>query len=83
MLGPKVLLLDEPTRGIDVGARAEIYQLIRDLAKQGMAVLLASSDLPELLNLSHRVFVLTQGRLSAEFKASEVSAEAVMLAATS
>jgi D-xylose transport system ATP-binding protein len=82
MVGPKVLLLDEPTRGIDVGARAEIYTLIRGLAAQGMAVVLASSDLPELLALSHRIVVLSQGRQSAELSFKEFSPEAVMHAAT-
>jgi D-xylose transport system ATP-binding protein len=82
LLGPKVLLLDEPTRGIDVGARAEIYQVVRSLAAQGMAVLLASSDMSELLALSHRILVLSQGRLSAELAPSEFSQEAVMRAAT-
>ncbi len=58
---PRLLLLDEPTRGIDVGARAEIYELIRALVEQGMGVLLASSDLPEVLGLCHRVIVLREG----------------------
>ena len=57
-----MLLLDEPTRGIDVGAKAEIYQLIAELAAAGLAVVLVSSDLPELLGMSHRVLVLSQGR---------------------
>ncbi|MES2202562.1 MAG: sugar ABC transporter ATP-binding protein [candidate division FCPU426 bacterium] len=83
LTGPKVLLLDEPTRGIDVGARAEIYRLIRDLAAGGLAVILASSDLPELLALSHRILVLSEGRLSAELGPSQFSPEAVMHAATS
>lgn len=59
---PRLLLLDEPTRGVDVGARAEIYGLIRDLSAQGCAVLLATSDLPEMLGLSDRILVLHQGR---------------------
>jgi D-xylose transport system ATP-binding protein len=82
LVGPKVLLLDEPTRGIDVGARAEIYALIRGLAAQGMAVILASSDLPELLALSHRIVVLSQGRQSAQLAFKDFSPEAVMHAAT-
>lgn len=62
----KVLLLDEPTRGVDVGARGEIYTIIRDLAKSGMAVLLASSDTPELIGLSHRVLVIRDGQITGE-----------------
>ena len=79
---PRVLLLDEPTRGIDVGAKAEIYELIATLAGRGLGVLLVSSDLPELLGLSHRLLVLSQGRLTAEL-AADASPEAVMSAATS
>lgn len=78
MAGSKVLLLDEPTRGVDVGAKAEIHRLIRALAAQGLAVLMASSDLPELLSLSHRVLVLAQGRVKAELKRAEFSQENVM-----
>ncbi len=59
---PKVVILDEPTRGIDVGARAAIYEIVADLARQGMAVIVVSSDLDEVLGLSHRVMVLSRGR---------------------
>lgn len=62
--GPKAILLDEPTRGVDVGAKADLYRLIRELAGQGVAVLLASSDLPELLGLADRIAVLHEGRLT-------------------
>ena len=58
---PKVVILDEPTRGIDVGARAAIYEIIADLARRGMAVIIVSSDLDEVLGLSHRVMVLSRG----------------------
>jgi ABC-type sugar transport system ATPase subunit len=61
---PRLLLLDEPTRGVDIGARAEIYGLIRDLTARGTAVLLSSTDLPELLGLSDRILILHQGRQS-------------------
>ena len=77
-----VLLLDEPTRGIDVGARAEIYALINDLVARGLGVLLVSSDLPELLGLSHRVLVLSQGRPTALLEGEAMTAAAVMQAAT-
>jgi D-xylose transport system ATP-binding protein len=79
---PRVLLLDEPTRGVDVGARAEIYDLVGSLARDGVAVVMASSDLPELLGLSHRVIVLSEGRCTAVFGPGEATPEAVMAAAT-
>jgi ribose transport system ATP-binding protein len=79
---PKVLLLDEPTRGVDVGARSEIYALIDELAEQGVAVLLISSDLEEVLGVSGRVLVLHQGRLAGELARHELSEEAVMHLAT-
>jgi ribose transport system ATP-binding protein len=61
-----VLLLDEPTRGVDVGARSEIYRIITDFAAQGMAVVMASSDLPEVVGLSHRAFVMRDGTFVGE-----------------
>jgi len=79
---PRVLLLDEPTRGIDVGARAEIYRLIGELITRGLAVVLVSSDLPELLGLSHRVVVLNRGRIAATLEGEHATPEAVMAAAT-
>jgi D-xylose transport system ATP-binding protein len=82
MLGPGILLLDEPTRGIDVGAKAEIHRLIRELAAKGIAVLLASSDLPELLELSDRIFVLSQGKFAGQLEGKGMTPEAVMHAAT-
>jgi len=78
---PKVLLLDEPTRGIDVGAKAEIYGLIGVLAARGVGIILVSSDLPELLGLSHRLLVLNQGRPTASFHHSEAEPEKVLAAA--
>jgi D-xylose transport system ATP-binding protein len=78
---PKVLLLDEPTRGIDVGAKAEIYGLIGALAARGVGIILVSSDLPELLGLSHRLLVLNQGRPTASFHHSEAEPEKVLAAA--
>lgn len=78
---PRLLLLDEPTRGIDVGARAEIYELIRTLVERGMGVLLASSDLPEVLGLCHRVIVLRQGRRTGAWSCDEATPERVMAAA--
>lgn len=78
----RVLLLDEPTRGIDVGARAEIYALVNELVGRGLGVLLVSSDLPELLGLSHRLLVLSLGRRTALLEGAEMTAAAVMGAAT-
>jgi D-xylose transport system ATP-binding protein len=82
MARPRVLFLDEPTRGIDIGAKAEVYGLMAALASQGMGVVLVSSDLPELLGMSHRVLVLSQGRQTAMLEGSAVTPEGVMAAAT-
>ena len=79
---PKVLLLDEPTRGIDVGAKQEIYAEIDELARSGLAVVLVSSELPEVLGLSDRVIVMHQGRVTGEFPVDEATPELVMACAT-
>ncbi|MFL4904260.1 sugar ABC transporter ATP-binding protein [Streptomyces sp. MMS24-I2-30] len=79
----KVLILDEPTRGIDVGAKVEIYQLINELTAQGAAVLMISSDLPEVLGMSDRVLVMAQGRIAGELAAGEATQDAVMALAVS
>ena len=81
-LKPKVLLLDEPTRGIDVGSKSEIYQLIEDLASQGVAILAISSDLEEILRISDRVLVMHDGALTGELARDMLSEEAVMGLAT-
>ncbi|MGO9589498.1 MAG: sugar ABC transporter ATP-binding protein [Candidatus Acidiferrales bacterium] len=77
----RVLFLDEPTRGIDVGAKAEIYQLIDRLAQSGVAVILVSSELPEVLGLCDRILVLHEGRISGEFSRAQATPEAVMACA--
>lgn len=82
LTNPKVLFLDEPTRGIDVGAKQEIYAEINKLAKEGLAIVLVSSELPEVLGLSDRVLVLHEGRLMGEFTRSAATPEKVMHAAT-
>ncbi|MBV8074897.1 MAG: sugar ABC transporter ATP-binding protein, partial [Planctomycetaceae bacterium] len=82
LIEPKVLLLDEPTRGIDVGAKAEIYELIRRLVAQGMAIVMTSSELPELLTVSDRILVLCEGRQTAELLRAEATEESIMHAAT-
>jgi ribose transport system ATP-binding protein len=79
---PAVLLLDEPTRGVDVGARGEIYALMDQLAGDGVAILMISSDLEEVLGMSDRVLVLHEGRLAGELGRSSLSEEAVMHLAT-
>ncbi|KRV48055.1 ABC transporter [Wenjunlia vitaminophila] len=75
---PKVLILDEPTRGIDVGAKAEIYQIIADLAEEGVALLVISSELPELLGLADRVVVMQNGRVTGELGHEDATEEAVL-----
>jgi D-xylose transport system ATP-binding protein len=82
LTNPRVLFLDEPTRGIDVGAKQEIYGHINRLAQEGLAIVLVSSELPEVLGLSDRVLVLHEGRVTGEFKRTEATPEAVMAAAT-
>jgi ABC-type sugar transport system ATPase subunit len=79
---PRVLLLDEPTQGVDVGAKFEIHRLIRDRAEGGTACLVASSDLPEVLALADRVLVMRQGRIVADLATADATEEAVMQAAT-
>ena len=79
---PRILFLDEPTRGIDVGAKAEIYQLVKELAASGLAVVMVSSELPEVLGMSHRVLVLNQGRQTALLEGEAATPETVMAAAT-
>jgi ribose transport system ATP-binding protein len=75
---PKILILDEPTVGVDVGAKAEIHQLIWTLAAGGMGILLISSDLPEIIMLSHRLLVVNDGRICGEFSRSEVTQDKIM-----
>jgi rhamnose transport system ATP-binding protein len=79
---PKVLILDEPTKGIDAGAKAAVHRLIRDLAAQGLAIILVSSELPEVLALSARMMVMRRGRVCATFTRAEASAEKLAQAAT-
>jgi rhamnose transport system ATP-binding protein len=79
---PRVLLCDEPTRGIDVGAKAEIYGLLRRLADQGVAILFASSELPEVLGLADRIIVMHEGRIAAEFAATEADEPSIIRAAS-
>jgi len=80
--GPRVLILDEPTRGIDIGAKVEVHRLIAQLAAKGLAIILISSDLPEILAMSDRIIVLHEGRVTAEISRAEATQERVMFAAT-
>ncbi|MDX3849992.1 sugar ABC transporter ATP-binding protein [Streptomyces sp. AK02-01A] len=79
---PSVLIVDEPTRGIDVGTKAEVHRLLSSLAAEGLAVLMISSDLPEVLGMADRVLVMREGRLTAEIPRAEATEETVMAAAT-
>jgi ABC-type sugar transport system ATPase subunit len=79
---PKVLVLDEPTRGVDVGAKAEIYALMHEMVDQGMAVVMISSELPEILGMSDRVVVMREGKYSGELSRAEANEESVMALAT-
>jgi inositol transport system ATP-binding protein len=78
LTGPRILILDEPTRGIDVAAKAEIHQLIAQLAAQGAAVLMISSELPEILGMSHRVMVMHEGRVTGILEREEADQEKIM-----
>ncbi|MBX6766140.1 MAG: sugar ABC transporter ATP-binding protein [Actinomadura rubrobrunea] len=79
---PSVLIVDEPTRGIDVGTKAEVHRLLSELAAENLAILMISSDLPEVLGMADRVLVMHEGRLTAEIPRAEATEEAVMAAAT-
>ena len=82
LTNPRVLFLDEPTRGIDVGAKQEIYAQINQLAKSGLAIVLVSSELPEVLGMSDRILVLHEGRVTGEFTRAAATPEEVMACAT-
>ena len=81
MTEPSVVMLDEPTRGIDVGAKLEVYQLINQLTADGKAVILVSSELPELMGMSDRIIMLHEGRIGGEFAKAEYSQERLLAAA--
>lgn len=81
MTRPKVLILDEPTRGVDVGAKKEIYQLINEFKKDGLSIIIVSSEMPEVLGMSDRILVMHEGRISAEFQRDEATQEKLLAAA--
>ena len=78
---PRIFIMDEPTRGIDVGAKYEIYMLMKEIAEKGGAVILISSELPEVLNMSNRVLTIFEGRITGEFDPQQASADEIMSAA--
>ena len=82
MTKPKVLFLDEPTRGIDVGAKYEIYCLMNQLAAQGTAIVMVSSEMPEIIGMSDRIMVMHEGEMAGEFTRDEVTQEKIMLKAS-
>ena len=81
-MGSKVLILDEPTRGVDVGAKREIYQLMNELAERGVAIIMVSSDLPEILGVSDRIIVIHEGKVAGELTKQEATEEKIMMYAT-
>ena len=76
--GPDILIMDEPTRGIDVGAKAEIYKLIKDLARLGKGIIFVSSELPEILSIADRIFVMNKGKLTGSFLNKDATEEKLM-----
>jgi putative multiple sugar transport system ATP-binding protein len=81
-VGPRVLILDEPTRGIDVGAKYEIYTIMNRLVEQGMSIIMISSELPEVLGMSDRVYIVSSGRITGEMPIEEATQENIMQKAT-
>lgn len=79
---PRILILDEPTRGVDVGAKAEIYDIMNELTKQGVSIIMISSELPEIINMSDRVYVMYEGRITGCINWQDLSQEAIMKLAT-
>ena len=78
MSNPTVLILDEPTRGVDVGVKSEMYEIINQLAQMGTAIILISSELPEILSLSHRIIVMREGQITKELNHKDASQENIM-----
>jgi methyl-galactoside transport system ATP-binding protein len=79
---PEILIMDEPTRGIDVGAKYEIYTIMAALVKEGKAIIMVSSEMPELIGMSHRVLVLCNGQLTGTLEKAEITQETIMRCAT-
>ena len=81
-IGPRILILDEPTRGVDVGAKSEIYRIMNQMARKGVAILMISSELPEIVGMSDRVYVMREGSIAGELHGAEISQENIMTLAT-
>jgi ribose transport system ATP-binding protein len=79
---PKVLIMDEPTRGIDVGAKREIYELMNELTERGIAIIMVSSELPEIIGMSDRILVVHEGKIAGELLKQEATQEKIMALAT-
>lgn len=75
---PDILILDEPTRGVDVGAKAEIYKIMNDLAAKGMAIIMISSEMPEIVNMCDRLIIMSDGRISGELDKSEFDQQRIL-----
>jgi ABC-type sugar transport system ATPase subunit len=78
LVSPKILIVDEPTRGVDVGAKAEIYSILRQLAKNGTSIIIISSDLMEVLSISDRIYVMHNGTITGEINGDEATEESIM-----
>jgi ribose transport system ATP-binding protein len=78
MVNPRIMIVDEPTRGVDVGAKAEIYQILREMTKKGTSIILVSSDLPEVMSISDRIYVMHEGEITGEISGTEATEEAIM-----
>jgi ribose transport system ATP-binding protein len=81
-IGPKLLILDEPTRGVDVGAKREIYQLMNELTDRGVAIIMVSSELPEVLGMSDRILVVHEGKINGQLLKEDATQEKIMTLAT-
>ena len=81
-IGPRILILDEPTRGVDVGAKSEIYRIMNQMARQGVAILMISSELPEVVGMSDRVYVMREGSIAGELNGQDITQENIMTLAT-
>jgi ribose transport system ATP-binding protein len=81
-IGPRILILDEPTRGVDVGAKSEIYRIMNEMARKGVAILMISSELPEVVGMSDRVYVMREGSIAGELNGQSITQENIMTLAT-